>query len=106
MYLLWPLGGNGGASSIPCSDQEFLSCAEPEPSVGVGREWRKSILGEGGFVSERSRECVGFGGLGSSQLSVESLQETLQDILYQIIHITNIIVHNYSSIVFRCLYFY
>lgn len=60
---------------MPCSDQELRSCPEAAASVGVGSEWRSSILGDGGFVSERSRECVGFGGRGTSQPSPASLKE-------------------------------
>lgn len=65
--LLCDLGGNGGASSSPESGQEFLKGVEP--SVGVVIECL-SNFGDGGLVSDRSRECVGFGGSGISQISV------------------------------------
>lgn len=66
--LLWERGGNGGASSeLPSSGQEFLKGVPV--SVGVAVECLNN-LGDGGFVKERSLECVGFGGSGISQISV------------------------------------
>lgn len=69
--ILCDLGGKGGASSMPESGHEFL---KGTPSVGVmDMAWRNS-LGEGGFVNDRSRECVGLGGKGTSHESDESLK--------------------------------
>lgn len=70
--LLCDLGGKGGASSLLASGQEFR---KGTPSVGVPIACL-SNLGDGGFVSDLSREWHGFGGRGTSQPSADSLRFT------------------------------
>lgn len=71
--LLWPRGGNGGASSLPLlfSGHEFRTF--PLESVGVGKECRNGNFGDGNFVNDRSLWWVGRGG-GTSAGSVASIE--------------------------------
>lgn len=77
--LLCERGGRGGASSVVVSGQEFL--VGVLDSVGVAVGWRNK-RGDGGFVRDRSREWVGFGGKGISQTSV-SLKIKIQNLIYR-----------------------